>query len=438
MKKSFKLTFWAICVLLFSSSIVHGVTNWEPPVTLGTNATDSDGPPIIVADDSGNSAVVWSEFGEVFASYRPAGGTWETPVNLGKGVTPDVCIDQAGNVTVAFLASGTNGIVYSVYRPAGETWQSAEAVHVDVGKTFVDVDVSCTSASTQATVVWSNTSDNFIQSVSRVGLLWASAVTVPTVGAGTITANSKPSIFMLPDGNQQLAFYSDAAPAGIHYTKGTPPSMGVVVWDAPSDLGFGAAYAKFSFAMNSVGDSIIVATDGSNGLAAAQNGGSWGAPASMSLSSPTNLSVGLDQNGLATAVWRLAGTEVIQYRSTPITALDWSSPITISTGTGNVTPILDVSEDGHMIVGWRDGSKLFNTKRGEDGVFEATTALVTTNQVDLSTIATNATGQGFTAWTESAGLTIVSVTFEPIGTPSERLIKAGGKKRLINQRGIYP
>lgn len=438
MNKHRKSSLWRIIFLLLFSAGLYAETNWEPPVILGTNATDSNGSPIIVADDTGNSAVTWSEFGEVFGSYRPAGGSWETPVNLGKGQQPVICIDQSGNVTVAFIASGSNGAVYAAYRPDGGTWGAVANVHLDAGKTFDDPTIACTSASTQATIAWANTTDSLVQSVSRTGTVWASKVDVPSIGAGTITTNSTPQIYMLPDGNQQLAFYSDAAPDGIHWTKGSPPSLGVVSWDAPSDLGFGATAVKFDFAVNSIGDAIIVASNGADGFAATQISGSWGAPASMSLASPTNLSAGIDKNDLVTAVWRLPGTEEIQTKSTPAAGPDWSSPVTLSTGTGNVTPILDVSDDSHMIVGWRDAAKTFNTKRGEDGVFEATTALVTTNQVDLSTIATNAEGRGFTAWTESAGLTIVSVTYEPLTDPVGRLLNSLGKKRLIYQKGLYP
>lgn len=438
MNKQGKSYLWRIIFLLLFSTGLYAETNWEPPVILGTNPTDSDGSPIIVADDTGNSAVTWSEAGEIFGSYRPAGGTWETPVNFGKGVKPVICIDQGGNVTIGFIASGANGVVYAIYRPDGGTWGAVAGVHVDAGKTFDDPTIACTSTSTQATIAWANTSDSVVQSVSRTGAVWAPAVTVPTLGAGTITTNSTPQIFMLPDGNQQLAFYSDAAPEGIHWTKGSPPSLGVVTWDAPSDLGFGAAAVKFDFAVNSIGDAMIVAQDGADGFAAAQVSGSWSAASSMSLTSPSNLLVGIDKNNLVTAVWRLSGTGEIQTKSTQAAGPDWSSPVTLSTGSGNSTPILHVADDSHMIVGWRDAAKAFNTKRGEDGVFEATTAFVTTNQVDFGTIATNAEGRGFATWTETAGLTIVSVTYEPLTDPVGRLVNSLGKKRLIYQKGLYP
>lgn len=440
MNKLIKKSVFGILTLFFTCNILHADTHWETPVVLGTNSVDNpDGSPTIVADDTGNSAVVWGEAGEVWASFRPAGGTWETPINFGKGVDPDVCIDQNGNVTVAFLSSGANGVVHAVYRPSGGTWISQGEPHIDGGKVFEDVAVVCTSASTQATIVWSNTTDSTIQSVSRVGTTWATAVTASSLGAGSITSNSKPQLFMLPNGSMQMTFYRDTASQGIYYTTGTSPALGVVSWAGPTAIaGFGVNSVKYSFAMNSSGNGVIVSQETGSALSAVQISGSWGAGATATgLSNVSNVSVGLDDSGLATAIWRITTDDAIQTKSTPITSPSWASPITLSTGVGNATPILDVNHDGHMIAGWRDGGKLFNTKRGENGTFESSTALVTTNQVDLSTIATNAEGRGFTTWTETAGLTTVSVTFEPIN-PTKNLLKALGKKRLIFQQTRYP
>ena len=437
---AYKMRFFigVVLALLFAQCNIYAETHWEPSVELGTNATDiPDGNPKIVGDPAGNAAVTWAESGEVFASYRTAGGLWETPVNLGKGEDPNICVDDAGNVTIAFLAPSGNGIVYAAYRPIGGTWEAAASIHTDVGKTFEDVAVSCTSASTQAIVVWSNTSDSIVHSVSRVGTVWQSVVTAVNVGAGTINSNSKPQVHMLPDGNTQMALYiASGANQGINYTKASPPP---VVWDALTHIsGFDAAASvKFSFATNSNGDGIIVSQDTGDGKAAALISGSWGTAATMGLASPNNMSVGLDKNGLATAVWVIPGTGEIQTKSVPLTSLDWALPVTLSTGSGNGTPILDISDDGHMIVGWRDNAKLFNTKRGLDGTFESTTALVTANQVDVSTIATNIEGRGFAAWTESSGRATVSMTYEPYD-PYERLAKAGSNKRLIYQKGIRP
>ncbi len=111
---------------------------WQTPVDLSEGVDREDWrwepyEPRVAIDEQGDAEVVWSRRdgqNGVMSAFMPAGGSWQQPVDLtskeGSAVSPDVAFDGRGDVIAAW--SGTNGIE-AAFKPAGGAWQAP----VDLG-----------------------------------------------------------------------------------------------------------------------------------------------------------------------------------------------------------------------------------------------------------------------------------------------------------------
>ncbi len=80
---------------------------WEPPVTLSNGA---DGDPQLAVDAAGDAVVVWAAGDVVEAAFRPTGGSWAAPVEIGgvpnaSTAAPQVAIDGSGNVVALWIGA---------------------------------------------------------------------------------------------------------------------------------------------------------------------------------------------------------------------------------------------------------------------------------------------------------------------------------------------
>lgn len=105
--------------------------NWSAPVNLSQDAENNSIYPAIAIDNQGRIWVVWetelspTDF-EVYATNKPAGGSWSNVANIsnraGQDLEPDIVVD-AGNVP--YVAWRNNaGSVWDIYltRYSGGTW----------------------------------------------------------------------------------------------------------------------------------------------------------------------------------------------------------------------------------------------------------------------------------------------------------------------------
>ncbi len=106
---------------------------WQTPVDLSERVDGEDWrwepyEPRVAIDEQGDAEVVWSR-GDgqngVMSAFMSAGGSWQQPVDLtskeGSAVSPDVAFDGRGDAIAAW--SGTNGIE-AAFKPAGGAWQA--------------------------------------------------------------------------------------------------------------------------------------------------------------------------------------------------------------------------------------------------------------------------------------------------------------------------
>jgi len=138
----------------------------------GANVKVNDGPgasyysePDIVVDASGNAYVVWHDERngnlDIYFSYRPAGGSWGVNVkvndDLGTAAQafPSIAVDASGNAYAAWTDYRTGGgDIYFSYRPAGGSWGTNVKVNDGPGSTWEWEPDIATDSSGNAYAIW--------------------------------------------------------------------------------------------------------------------------------------------------------------------------------------------------------------------------------------------------------------------------------------------
>ncbi|MDQ2700575.1 MAG: hypothetical protein M3Y23_04525 [Actinomycetota bacterium] len=96
----------------------HG--SWQPPVAVGSSADPAS--VVSSAGADGTAVVAWTSGGGVYASAKPSGSGFETPIHLGEGSQVQVAVDDQGEILVAWI--GGSGVLFST-RPASGGFSAA-------------------------------------------------------------------------------------------------------------------------------------------------------------------------------------------------------------------------------------------------------------------------------------------------------------------------
>ena len=167
---------------------------WEEPVELSGAGPNEDDPELAV-DPQGNAYAVWQHRdgpgSGVQGAVRPAGGAWQEPVTLSAPGRPaegaQIAVDPHGNAFAIWVGSdGTHSIVHSAVRPAGGTWQGPVDLSA-AGEDAEDPQVAV-DAQGDAVAVWARSSvtDTIVQGATRpAGQAWGAPVDLSTT-AGRI------------------------------------------------------------------------------------------------------------------------------------------------------------------------------------------------------------------------------------------------------------
>jgi hypothetical protein len=127
---------WATrgATLADSGTILRG---FATPVTVGPPPPYPIGHTQVALNDAGQAAVAWATFAANMATTRTAGGTWSTPTKLSAHPDGpvDVAIDGAGDAIAVFeqlhaAGSSYTATVYASKRPAGGTWGTPAVLSV--------------------------------------------------------------------------------------------------------------------------------------------------------------------------------------------------------------------------------------------------------------------------------------------------------------------
>jgi hypothetical protein len=317
-----------------TSSVVQSAVrptdgNWQAPIDLSATGQSASNPQLAV-DPHGNAVAVWKrsvDFNNsvVQSAVRPAGGDWQTPIDISTvgqyDHDPELAVDRQGNAVAVWWRLGSGGshfVIQSAFRPVDGAWQ----VPVDVLSTGSRNDAFylrlAIDPQGNAIAVWTHSgpTDNAVQSAVRpAGGDWQAPVEV----SGTEVITDPVA------GDLRLAVGAQGN-AIVTWTYGTRTEMGVQSavrqgggdWQAPVYLSaLGENASKAQVALDPQGNAIAVwgRSDGLTGgkvhAALRPARGDWQAPVEISAAGQSTLGaeVAFDPQGNALAIWqRVDGT----------------------------------------------------------------------------------------------------------------------------------
>jgi hypothetical protein len=190
---------------------------WSAPVDISSGNVASR--PHIVMDPEGNAIVTWLGFDSVQSAVRLASnGAWQQSVEVaaidltagGSPGGPALAVDGLGDVVTAWsstIGSGSNHVVQAATLPAGGTWQTP----VDLSEAGVDAgspDVALNPAG-EAIVIWSAATNAVVGSKSAVvqaavrpaGGAWQAAMDISEPGQEVDEPPFEPKAVVDPHGN---------------------------------------------------------------------------------------------------------------------------------------------------------------------------------------------------------------------------------------------
>lgn len=300
---------------------------WQPPVLLSPAEIPGAAHPKLAIDNAGDAITVWDRGSPIDAvtqaAFMTPEGLWRTPVDISpegdSAFEPQVAFDPQGNALVLWdhfenYSKGTyEYIAQSAFRPAGGTWQ--EPVNVSTPCFAGGLHVAFDGQG-NATAVWDQWSDGFlstpiVEAAARPARgAWQTPVNL-TAGADEIDqprGAQEPAVAMDAQGDAVVVWKWQFG--GVIQTAFKPTNG---AWEAPVGLStFDESARNPDVAFNGQGDALAVwvlnAPNGEGGTVQAAfkpAGGAWQAPQGLSRtsSSPNLPQVAFDGDGDALVGW---------------------------------------------------------------------------------------------------------------------------------------
>jgi PKD domain len=333
------------CVALSCSCgllLLGGATAWAAPAWLAPADVSTSGladDPIVAADSQGDMTAVWlgsdGVHASVLAAVRPAGGAWPPPVELSSidrnADDPAVAVDPQGDATAVWVREdATGGTLQAAMRPAGGTWQSP--VDVSSAPDLEDPEVAVDSQG-DAIAVWDiDNGTNTVQAAVRpAGGAWQAPVDLSSHAADA----ADPQVAFDADGNA-TAVWQVREGTSEFVQAATRPTGGA--WQAPVDLTARGQYAGPQLAIDPAGDAIAAWNryDGANFIVQAAvrpaDSGAWQSPVDLSAAANSSYlsQVAIDPQGDAIAVWLNQGTHAIVQAAVRPEGQAWGIPTDLS------------------------------------------------------------------------------------------------------------
>ncbi len=267
----------------------------------------------IALDPQGDAVATWTDWdtkyelegGIAEAAVRPAGGTWQAPVQLCSwkaATSPNAAFDAQGDA----VASWNAGSFEVSTRPAGGTWQAAEAIFpVQGGEGKLAVDPQG-----EAVAVWEHETSHggkpytaVIEGRSRPpGGTWQPPVTI-----STNTGFAGPVLAIDAQGEAIITWGSWTELGGSNTTVQSAVRPAGGSWQAPVQIA-PLFVNVIKLAVDAQGDAVTVWDDYSKGEvegAVRPADGTWQAPAGLSAGAGSQApNVAIDGQGDAVAVWQ--------------------------------------------------------------------------------------------------------------------------------------
>jgi hypothetical protein len=211
-------------VLLWAPASAQAAA-WLPAVPVSPASENATFAEVAMAGN-GDVVAAWVQStGGLWASIRPAGGSFGAPAPVSSGTgnvagqRPALAADPAGNAVVAWLQSnGTHQLMRAAFRPAGGSFGPPATISA-AGQHAANPDLAMDGAG-NAIVVWSR-SDGTRQRVQwayrPVGGGFPAGGT--TITAGANSSQEFPRIAMDPDGNAVVAYQAYDTPPNVTYIR---------------------------------------------------------------------------------------------------------------------------------------------------------------------------------------------------------------------------
>ncbi len=341
---------------------------WSPPQALSAPADHVASPQIAISGS--NVIAAWERYDGsslvVQAADRdPKTGTWSAP----KSVSPTgrdaqsvrVAVDAHGDAVAvwASVSLSTGWTIQSAYRPAGSSWQPPVELERAQAGTAAPTVVLDTAGN--ATAAWASTSGGGwkVHTASRgPDGTWTKPITL-----SGLDANGQIAPQLAVEGtNDVTAVWSRTvvASAAIELTT---RNAATGAWSAPKQIFPTSSNALGPLiAVNKRGDGVIVWTSSDRpGLAVVASfrpaGQPWGPPTVLASagSGPFTPQVALDARGDALVVWSdlAAGHSRVQAAGLAAGGSSWSAPQTLSTpGADALTPRVGLDDQGDGAATW--------------------------------------------------------------------------------------
>ena len=269
-------------------------------------------------DAQGTATVAWTRYVGanhyvVQSATRPAGGTWQAPVEVADagegGGSLQLAVAPTGDAVATWVGATSAGgyawFVQAAARTAGGTWQAPANVSGSIFHGYANPTVAMDAHGT-ATVIWTTSSTLSAGTVGSAvhpsGGTWQAAVDLP--GTGTFGAVA-PGLSIDAQGNGLALWTStrryDSGPA----LSAERPAGGT--WQAPVGIAPGPIGPSARFALDARG----------NVLATKSGSGPWVSPVLISTAGrgQAETSMAVDGQGRVVAVWIDASATTMVLRS---------------------------------------------------------------------------------------------------------------------------
>jgi hypothetical protein len=356
------------------------------------NADDGTGRPAsanpaVAADGAGNVYVVWQQTGRVYFAYRPAAGGWSAKERVDSSSDADqeypaIAVDGASTAYVLWQddRNGFRGDIYFSYRPATGTWQTSVRVNDDAGDTYQRMPAIAVDTSGHVYAAWEDARSypyDIYFAHRPPGGSWSTNEQVDT-GSGNTGHQTRPAI--LVDDQGVHATWRDGRWWGgigdIFYARRTPAGVWNASFKINTDSDPSGTHAQDSpdIARDGDGNWYFIWSDGRHGTNGSRmdiysrkrysDYSGWEAEAMLNDddSAPQDQfepSVAVTPEGHAFAVWedhRNGGHADIYFAHRPAGGT-WSAAERVNDDVGDVrqdVPRIAVDHQGNAFAVWED------------------------------------------------------------------------------------
>jgi PKD domain len=341
---------------------------WNSPTKLAESSFFIFQPPMpqVAIDSHGDAVAVWEIYKNskwyVQASQMPAGGTWQTPVQLAETNyalgQPQVAIDAQGDAVAAWTTSnGSHDLIDASELPAGGSWQTPAQISGSSEEAAQPhVAMNAAGDAVVAWTIWTGSTNTIAAAELPAGGTWQTPAQISNAG----NEDYDPQVAIDEHGDVVAVWEHNNG--GQEVVQAAQLPAGGSWQSTASQLSEGGQSAyNPELASNPQGDAVVVweRYNGSDQIAQAAQlpaGGSWQPAVNISESGVDGGAphVAIDPQGDEVAVWtRWDGSTDTAEASELAAGGTWQTPVALSAGVqDSYNPRVGMSSNGEAVAVW--------------------------------------------------------------------------------------